>query len=112
MLRNIYDHYGNAWSKFGFVDAFHPGAKWYSRFVLGIDVGITLLMTENSRTGSVWDLVMSTPEATRGMEGEQGFSDQRRKEEPLALQIRSRDSPPLTLVMWKRFPAREHHAGN
>jgi hypothetical protein len=68
VLRNIYDHYGNAWSKFGFVDAFHPGAKWYSRFVLGIDVGITLLMTENSRTGSVWNLVMSTQQAQRGMQ--------------------------------------------
>ena len=68
VLRNIYDHYGNAWSKFGFVDAFHPGAKWYSSSVLGIDVGITMLMAENSRTASVWDLVMSTPAAQRGMQ--------------------------------------------
>jgi hypothetical protein len=67
VLRNIYDHYGNAWSKFGFVDAFHPGAKWYSKFVLGIDAGITLLMAENFRAGSVWQLVMSTREAQRGM---------------------------------------------
>jgi hypothetical protein len=67
VLRNIYDHYGNAWSKFGFVDAFHPGAKWYSKFVLGIDAGITLLMAENFRAGSVWQLVMSTPQAQRGM---------------------------------------------
>jgi hypothetical protein len=68
VIRNMYDRYGQAWSKFGFVDAFHPKEKWYSRYVIGIDAGIMLLMAENLRGGSVWNLVMSTPEAKRGME--------------------------------------------
>jgi hypothetical protein len=68
VIRNIHERYHNTWSKFGFVDAFHPKAKWYSKYVIGIDAGIMLLMAENLRNRSVWDLVMSTPEAKRGME--------------------------------------------
>jgi hypothetical protein len=68
VIQNMYERYGQAWSKFGFVDAFHPKEKWYSRYVIGIDAGIMLLMAENMRGGSVWNLVMSTPEAKRGME--------------------------------------------
>ncbi|MFN7995247.1 MAG: glucoamylase family protein [Bryobacteraceae bacterium] len=68
VIRNMYEHYGQSWSKFGFVDAFHPKDNWYSRYVLGIDIGIMLLMAENVRSGSVWSLVMGTPEAKRGMD--------------------------------------------
>ncbi|HLJ48708.1 MAG TPA: glucoamylase family protein [Bryobacteraceae bacterium] len=68
VMRNMHERYNNAWSRFGFVDAFHPKEKWYSRYVIGIDVGITMLMAENARSGSVWQRVMSTPEAKRGMD--------------------------------------------
>jgi hypothetical protein len=69
VLQNMFDKYGDkVWSKYGFVDAFHPKAQWYSRYVLGIDQGVTLLMAENFRTGSVWNSVMSTPEARRAMD--------------------------------------------
>ena len=36
--------------------------------VLGIDLGITMLMAENVRSGFVWDTFMKNPEARRGME--------------------------------------------
>jgi len=36
--------------------------------VLGIDVGITLLMAENVRTGFVWDQFMKNEETQRGMQ--------------------------------------------
>lgn len=69
VLQKMSDDYGEKiWSKYGFLDAFHPKDKWYSRYVLGIDQGIMLLMAENLRTGSVWDAVMSTPEAQRAMD--------------------------------------------
>jgi hypothetical protein len=68
VLHNMRDQYSHAWSKYGFVDAFHPKEKWYSKYVLGIDAGIMLLMAENLRGGSVWAHVMGTPEAHRGME--------------------------------------------
>ncbi|HEX8892578.1 MAG TPA: glucoamylase family protein [Terriglobales bacterium] len=68
VLRNIRDHYPSAWSKYGFVDAFNPLKNWYNQDVIGIDVGITLLMAENLRTGFVWDTFMKNPEAVRGMQ--------------------------------------------
>ena len=69
VLQNMYDRWGDkVWTKYGFVDAFHPKDKWYSHYTLGIDQGIVLLMAENARSGSVWSSVMSTPQAKRSME--------------------------------------------
>ena len=68
VLKNIKDHYGQAWSPYGFVNAFNPLTNWYDSDVVGIDTGITMLMAENARTGFVWDTFMKNPEAMRGME--------------------------------------------
>ena len=68
VLQTILDRYGmRAWGKYGFVDAFHPEQGWFSPDVIGIDLGIVLLMIENLRSQSVWQAVMATPEAQRGM---------------------------------------------
>jgi hypothetical protein len=68
VLHTIMDHYGSrAWCQYGFVDAFNPLTGWYDHDVVGIDVGITLLMAENARTGFVWETFMKNPEAQRGM---------------------------------------------
>ncbi len=40
--------------RYGLVDAFNPRTGWTGSDVIGIDVGITLLMAENYRTGFVW----------------------------------------------------------
>ena len=65
----MFDRWGDkVFSKYGFVDAFHPKEKWYSKYTLGIDQGILLLMAENTRSGSVWSQVMSTPQATRAIQ--------------------------------------------
>lgn len=68
VLRNIRSRYPSAWSRYGFVDAFNPLKKWFNQDVIGINVGITMLMAENLRTGFVWDTFMKNPEATRGMQ--------------------------------------------
>ncbi len=69
VLENMFDRYGDkVWSKYGFIDAFNPGQRWYSRYTLGIDQGIVLLMAENMRSASVWTAVMSTPQARRAFE--------------------------------------------
>jgi hypothetical protein len=69
VLQTMFNQYGDkVWSKYGFVDAFHPKEQWFSRYVLGIDQGVILLMAENLRTGSVWNSVMSTPDARRALE--------------------------------------------
>jgi hypothetical protein len=53
----------HAFVKYGFVDAFNPTNDWYDTDVLGIDVGPSVLMAENCRSGFVWQTFMSSPEA-------------------------------------------------
>jgi hypothetical protein len=70
VLRNIRSRYGEkgAWGRYGFVDAFNPLTNWYNPDVIGIDVGITMLMAENKRTGFVWETFMKNKEARTAME--------------------------------------------
>ena len=68
VLRTIRDKYEDrAWRRYGFVDAFNPLTNWYSPDVIGIDVGITLVMAENARTGFVWEQFMKNDVAKNGM---------------------------------------------
>ena len=68
VLQNMKDHYGDrVWCRYGFRDAFQPQTGWYGPDVIGIDLGIMVLMTENMRSSSVWDSVMSTSEAKWAM---------------------------------------------
>jgi hypothetical protein len=68
VLRTTRERYGKAWGRYGIVDAFNPLTGWYNPDVLGIDLGITMLMAENHRTGFVWTTFMKNKEAQRGME--------------------------------------------
>jgi hypothetical protein len=68
VLRWIRGQYPQAWQRYGFVDAFNPLTSWYDPDVVGIDVGITMLMAENYRTGLVWDTFMMNPEAQAAMQ--------------------------------------------
>lgn len=62
-LRRMYRDYGaTIYRKYGFVDAFNPATGWHSADVVGIDLGITLVMSENYRTGLVWRTFMTNPE--------------------------------------------------
>jgi len=65
-LRERYGKY--AWGRYGFCDAFHPDAQWYDTDVLGIDLGISVLMAENLRTGFLWETFMRNPEASLAMQ--------------------------------------------
>ena len=69
VLKNMKYRYGDrCWSRYGFVNAFNPLRNWYDGDVVGIDVGITVLMAENLRTGFVWDTFMKNREAQLGLE--------------------------------------------
>jgi len=68
VLRTIRECYPKAWGRYGFVDAFNPLTGWYNPDVLGIDLGITMLMAENARSGFVWDTFMKNKDAGRAME--------------------------------------------
>ncbi len=56
------------WKRYGFADAVNPQTGWIARDVIGIDLGITLLMAENVRTGLVWDTFMKNRHVRQGME--------------------------------------------
>lgn len=69
VLNALLGSYGNpAWGRYGFVDAFHPAANWYDTDCIGIDLGISVLMAENLRSGMIWKLFMSNPEPVNAMQ--------------------------------------------
>lgn len=68
MLEALRANYAKAWGRYGFVDAFHPSANWYDTDVLGIDLGISVLMAENLRTGLIWNTFMSNAECAQAMQ--------------------------------------------
>jgi len=69
VLLNIRERYKDkVWTRYGFVDAFHPKSNWYAQDILGIDQGISVLMAENLRTGFMWQHFMKNREVTHAME--------------------------------------------
>lgn len=69
VLRHIRARYGDrAWKRYGFVDAFNPLTGWFAPDVIGIDVGISLLMAENLRSGFVWRTFMGNESVRRALE--------------------------------------------
>ncbi|HWA27127.1 MAG TPA: glucoamylase family protein [Lacunisphaera sp.] len=56
------------WGRYGFADAFNPQTGWASPDVIGIDVGITLIMAENLRSGLIWNVFMRAPEVRHAMQ--------------------------------------------
>jgi hypothetical protein len=68
VLRKMREQYGERiWKRYGFIDAFNPQTGWYGPDVIGIDVGISMVMAENLRSGFVWRTFMKNPEAQRAM---------------------------------------------
>jgi hypothetical protein len=68
VLRTIRAYHPKAWSRYGFTDSFNPLKNWYNADVIGIDLGISMLMTENHRTGFAWNYFMQNPEARSAMQ--------------------------------------------
>lgn len=60
--RGLQQFGASAWGRYGYADVFDPSNKWYDPDVLGIDLGISVLMIENLRTGLVWQTFARNPE--------------------------------------------------
>ena len=61
-LKKIYIKHKNfLYGRYGFKDAFNLDKNWWAEEYLGIDVGITVLMMENYRSGLVWERFISIP---------------------------------------------------
>ena len=68
VLRSMRERFGDkVWKRYGLIDAFNPHTDWFAPDVIGIDVGITLLMAENARSGFVWRTFMKNPECALAM---------------------------------------------
>ncbi|RZM29705.1 MAG: beta-glucosidase [Pedobacter sp.] len=67
-LKHFYFDLGDKlWSEYGFIDAFSEEKNWYAKSHLAIDQGPIIVMIENHRTGLLWDLFMSSPQAKNGL---------------------------------------------
>ncbi len=68
-IRTFYYFLGDKlWGPYGFYDAFSPANYWYAGSYLAIDEGPIIIMTENYRTGLLWNLFMSCPEIQASLE--------------------------------------------
>lgn len=73
-LQNLWQKHGpQLWGRYGFSNAFNVDKNWYDTDVVGIDLGMMLLTTENARSGLVWRLLRADPVIQRGLSAA-GFS--------------------------------------
>ncbi len=67
-LRFFYYKLGEKlWGDYGFYDSFNLTDVWFANSYLAIDEGPIIVMTENYRSGLLWNLFMSCPEVKTGM---------------------------------------------
>lgn len=68
-LENFYNNYPKLWGKYGFKDSYNlENGQWYSKEVIGIDKGISMLMIENYLTQLIWKNFMKNEYVQKGLE--------------------------------------------
>lgn len=68
-LKELNSRHGRfLYGRYGFKDAFNTDRDWWAEEYLGIDVGITMLMIENYRTGMIWNKFMELKPVKRWAE--------------------------------------------
>lgn len=58
----------NLFKKYGFIDSFTLGKKWFAPSYIAIDQGPIVVMIENYRTGLLWDCFMKNEDVQRGLD--------------------------------------------
>lgn len=67
-LKNYYRNYGRfLWGEYGFRDAFNLSENWVSSIFMGLNQAPIVVMIENYRSGTVWNLFMSHPDVQKGL---------------------------------------------
>ena len=67
-IRHFYYILGDRlWGPYGFYDAFDVTENWWADSYIAIDQGPIVCMIENYRSGLLWNLFMSSPEAQQGL---------------------------------------------
>lgn len=68
-LEYFYNNFPKLWGKYGFIDAYNlENGDWYSKEVIGIDKGISMLMIENYLSETVWKYFMKNEFVNNGLE--------------------------------------------
>lgn len=69
-LENYYNNFPKLWGKYGFIDAYNLEGKkpWYSKEVIGIDKGISMVMIENYLTQLIWKNFMKNFYVQKGLD--------------------------------------------
>lgn len=68
-LENFYNKFPKLWGKYGFIDAYNlENGEWYSKEVIGIDKGISMLMIENYFSELIWENFMKNEYVKKGLE--------------------------------------------
>ncbi len=67
--RDLYvAHSDHLWGDYGFANAFNLDENWFDQDVIGIDLGMMLLATENQRNGTIWKLMNALPSTQRAFQ--------------------------------------------
>ncbi len=67
-LKQIKEKFGDkVYGRYSFADAFNPHNGWVNSDVIGIDLGIALISSENLRSGKVWYWFMQNDEIRRAL---------------------------------------------
>lgn len=68
-LENFYNNYPKLWGKYGFIDGYNlEKGEWYSKEVIGIDKGISMIMIENYLSQLIWKCFMKNEYVQKGLE--------------------------------------------
>lgn len=67
-LENYYNNFPKLWGKYGFIDAYNlENGDWYSKEVIGIDKGISMIMIENYQSQLIWKYFMKNKYVQEGL---------------------------------------------
>ena len=68
-LRHFFEEFGSEiWSCYGFRNSFNRSRGWTAEGHLAIDQGPIVIMTENFRSGLIWNIFMSCGEINAGLD--------------------------------------------
>jgi hypothetical protein len=63
MLQHLYHDHPQTWGLYGFYDAYNLSVTppWYSKVLLGIDKGCSMIMVENRLSQLIWETYTNSP---------------------------------------------------
>lgn len=68
-LEYFYNEFPKLWGKYGFKDAYNlENTEWYSKEVIGIDKGISMIMIENYLSQTIWKYFMKSEYVIKGLD--------------------------------------------